>query len=125
MRISDWSSDVCSSDLIGVDHVLRGELGIAAGLSVHVSGVGDVLETGHGVELADEGLRRHGVEEIVELVEVGERLGALGHVDEELLDVGLHLGDQRLGLDRKSAEEVKSVSVRVDLGGLRIIKKKK
>src|SRR3546814_9028342 len=31
MRISDWSSDVCSSDLLGEDQVKRGRVALAVG----------------------------------------------------------------------------------------------
>src|SRR3546814_13005463 len=97
MRISDWSSDVCSSDLAvahleqagesgrGLDHiVVRGLAGVAAMAAVaDRSGVDDP-----GVELP------HGLEGEAEL-------------------------------DRKSVVLGKSGSVRVDLGGRSIIKKKK
>src|SRR3546814_12159404 len=78
MRISDWSSDVCSSDLNGArwPRVLGGRPGRSC----------------------QEGrLWRHAAE----------------------------AGDRRRGQDRKSVVSGKSVSVRVDLGGRRIIKKKK
>src|SRR3546814_20108739 len=81
MRISDWSSDVCSSDLPQLEHRL------------------DIRDVG-GVHrcLADEcrNLR-------VQLA------GEVGEQHEE---------------DRKSVVSGQSVSVRVDLGGRRIIKKK-
>src|SRR3546814_20719422 len=77
MRISDWSSDVCSSDL---------------GL--------------RPARPADRGGRRG-------------RAGAADARD------GRCLGQFALGGDRKSVELGKSVSVRVDLGGRRIIKKTK
>src|SRR3546814_16440977 len=81
MRISDWSSDVCSSDLLLVhygNHV-KAPLGQMVNLLVY----------------------RH------PLIAAGEIAQA----------------DQLLG-DRKSGVEGKSVSVRVDPGGRRILKKK-
>src|SRR3546814_17642677 len=81
MRISDWSSDVCSSDLVA-------HAGVAHGAAQHRAAfriLGDL---------------------------------AVDHV--ELADHRLQLGAR----DRKSVVEGKSVSVRVDLGGRRIIKKK-
>src|SRR3546814_16186904 len=84
MRISDWSSDVCSSDL-----------------ALHLLAEGGVL-AGH---------RAGG----------GDREGVLGprrrNVERQRRDGGQH------GQDRKSVVMGKSVSVRVDLGGRRIIKK--
>src|SRR3546814_15351856 len=93
MRISDWSSDVCSSDLGGrrglqrglVDEVERAE-GAGDG-----AGVADDAGEAAGVDAAD---ARH-----AEALEEGG--------------------------DRKSVVEGKGVSVSVDLGGRRIIKKKK
>src|SRR3546814_20269056 len=81
MRISDWSSDVCSSDLrkIGRHRVERGAL------------VGNVIRA---------------------LGQPGERAGR----DRER---------RPADIDRKSVVSGKSVSVRVDLGGRRIIQKKK
>src|SRR3546814_20361475 len=91
MRISDWSSDVCSSDLL--KHALA----------------------------------KHAIEEenaiYPALRDAGQRDGA-----EELIrehgDVKHYLYDLE-NIDRKSVVLGKSVSVRVDLGGRRIIKKKK
>src|SRR3546814_17367337 len=92
LRISDWSSDVCSSDLLvhraiaigvgaldeGVDLFRALQRGIAAPFGPHLHHPGDLG-----------------------LVELAVALG-----------------------DRKSVVSGKSVSVRVDLGGRRIIKKK-
>src|SRR3546814_17687761 len=90
MRISDWSSDVCSSDLQRVvRHGLRAQRGVLAGRGAG----GRPLR-----RLAGRGLFRR---------------------------VDVQPGDRRQQGDRKSVVEGKSVSVRVDLGGRRIIKKKK
>src|SRR3546814_10935594 len=93
MRISDWSSDVCSSDLQEEDAELR-EIVLADELAA-------------GVLLADgaEGGRR------------GEQADDAVLLDDAPEGAGV-------GRDRKSVVEGKSVSVRVDLGGGRIIKKK-
>src|SRR3546814_17959232 len=80
MRISDWSSDVCSSDLFG-----RRRLGPS------------MVDRG---EPAQPGFTEQ------------------GHVDAESQRAKPGIGD------RKSVVSGKSVSVRVDLGGRRIIKKK-
>src|SRR3546814_11945678 len=83
MRISDWSSDVCSSDLLAV------------------------------VQLEAEPRRRDDRK-------VPARVGRDG------LQVPVHHpGRLPRAEDRKSVVSGKSVSVRVDLGGRRIIKKKK
>src|SRR3546814_12167345 len=99
MRISDWSSDVCSSDLA------------PAGF------VGD----GHGSapdprRIAAQGWRRSG----------GLHLAVAqpGHRMRKALHQRFVVGGDDHGGDRKSVVEGKSVSVRVDLGGRRIIKKK-
>src|SRR3546814_14025517 len=104
MRISDWSSDVCSSDL---------------------------QDERHGRGLADVQADECGaVDEIAH--EIGRHAGtAAGHDVDEI--VGLHREDQpdqerhhdHRPQDRKSVVEGKSVTVRVAHGGRRIIKKKK
>src|SRR3546814_16125554 len=94
MRISDWSSDVCSSDLAGDAHC-DADIGR--------------LERGRVVDAI-----------------AGHRHGhtiALQGLDDAQLVLGIDTRVHRE--DRKSAVEGKSVSVRVDLGGRRIIKKKK
>src|SRR3546814_13694499 len=99
MRISDWSSDVCSSDLL--------------------------RESSEGTEWSG-------------LVDGRQRTaGRQGSHDREKATegriVGFRCPDDREGqdivrisdcLDRKSVVSGKSVSVRVDLGGCRSIKKK-
>src|SRR3546814_11838614 len=100
MRISDWSSDVCSSDLAfgAVDAEIRDMWDLEKEAQAAAF---DAVQPGAPCESVDAAARR-----------VLERAG-LGP-------------DYRLpGLDRKSVVSGKSVSVRVDLGGRRIIKKKK
>src|SRR3546814_13135983 len=103
MRISDWSSDVCSSDLL------------AAQESRNIQQV----------------LLRLAVADALGRVEGETRLGGAsgcpggrprGRTAGRGLSRGLTL---RLGRDRKSVVYGKSVSVRVDLGGRRIIKNKR
>src|SRR3546814_16456827 len=99
MRISDWSSDVCSSDLSAQRH-------------------GNHHHLRHVPRLARlrRGSRRHGLRD--RAADGGDgRCPALAHhaVDGRSVRRG----------DRKSVVEGTSVSVRVDLGGRRIIKKKK
>src|SRR3546814_13987574 len=109
MRISDWSSDVCSSDLAGHQRVERfsdrasGDVAVRQGPMV-----GFVLEGPVAVEL-------HFLEEVGG--RTGLRVVAVGLVERD--------GHARSPCrDRKSGVWAKSVSVRVDLVGRRYIKKK-
>src|SRR3546814_13832427 len=107
MRISDWSSDVCSSDLPVA--LLALEIGVgAAQRSLERLAQPDLTGgyRGNGVGAGDE--------------EVGQRLVAM-HVETEIDAAPLHaIADG--GQDRKGDGEGKSVAVRVDLGGRRCIK---
>src|SRR3546814_18404578 len=106
MRISDWSSDVCSSDLALNDLIeVGGDLALD-GATINVSvptsgsfGPGIYRVFNYGGDLLNDNLG----------------LGALPGGS----DVSVQTSD------RKSVVSGKSVSVRVDLGGRRIIKKKK
>src|SRR3546814_15672084 len=95
MRISDWSSDVCSSNLTAPIKV--------GGLGWPVSGT---LVAGYGAPMPD-GSKSAGVL-------IGAPAGTTVTA----------VADGTVVLDRKSVVEGKSVSVRVDLGGRRIIKTK-
>src|SRR3546814_13780649 len=107
MRISDCSSDVCSSDLHGSRHEAEGEQPDAERLLTR-----EVLQQRRGAQSpggkserrADTGQERTLVGEREAVV----RFGALG---------------ARVRGDRKSVVSGKSVYVGVDLGGRRIIKK--
>src|SRR3546814_15894143 len=92
MRISDWSSDVCSSDLLGQP----GRRG-----------------PGTPVRLRARSRRAAGWRRLQTRPGRGAGGGAV-HLDRS----------GRREQDRKSVVEGKGVSVRVDLGGRRIIKKK-
>src|SRR3546814_10949497 len=98
MRISDWSSDVCSSDLAElVAH--RRTLGLHVG-GVHAQeGLVPADVTTSGADLVDQWL---------DGVALDREADVLGVADDG---------------DRKSVVSGKSVSVRLDLGGRRIIKK--
>src|SRR3546814_20197580 len=104
MRISDWSSDVCSSDLADRAPHLRHQPAVL-GVRVLV-GAGHLLGQPLGVQAP--------------AFAVGGGAG-LGTEPGDVLEL---LRDRDLQ-DRKSVVYGKSVSVRVDLGGRRIIKKKK
>src|SRR3546814_18618120 len=118
MRISDWSSDVCSSDL----RLGRLDLGR----------IDQALVDAYARHLRDDPARRPVI------------VGQLLQVVTDLYHLRDHLPDGGLGFepwagraaarvagyrhvrakDRKSVVEGKRVSVRVALGGRRIIKKK-
>src|SRR3546814_12295431 len=94
MRISDWSSDVCSSDLAS-----RMEAALRAG---RLGSWNLDLLTGR-VDCSPACKANFGLPS----------------------DASFTYGTILRALDRKSVVEGKSVSVRVDLGGRRIMKKKK
>src|SRR3546814_15024118 len=98
MRISDWSSDVCSSDL--VDLTAEQIIGVATAVRGHVQACfnreAELLDA-----LAD------------------------GTLTAEMIEEGWPNEPVSESTDRKSVVSGKSVSVRVDLGGCRIIKTKK
>src|SRR3546814_16853631 len=93
VRISDWSSDVCSSDL----------------LVVRVFAVIQHVDTGLQAGLAAADRPR---------VRIDSATVGMGGIDRHLDFLERHRRD------RKSVVSGKSVSVRVDLGGRRILTKK-
>src|SRR3546814_18488070 len=99
MRISDWSSDVCSSDLNRTALAAAAEKAFELGYHARVLGTEAV-----------------GPAEDLAVYLVKEALDYQGERPACLL-----LGGER---DRKSVVEGKCVSVRVDLGGRRIINQK-
>src|SRR3546814_13350489 len=109
MRISDWSSDVCSSDLrlqpdARPDRAAEGRPAPGAGGARRAPGErAGGARRGRAGEPHEGRIRRHPL----------ARAAHAAHPD------------PGLGLERKSAVWGTSVSVRVDLGGRRIIKKKK
>src|SRR3546814_12268972 len=101
MRISDWSSDVCSSDLAASR--MASLLGETVGETV-----------GYRMRLDNKISARTRIEVVTEGVFARMVLD-----DPDLASISAVL------LDRKSVVLGKSVSVRVDLGGRRLIKTKK
>src|SRR3546814_10994140 len=115
MRISDWSSDVCSSDLAGllgkaVDHAEAeaGAVVLALGGEEGLESLVEDVGRNPGAVVGD---RQH---DVVARHDVEVQGGI----------VGIELLVHRLD-DRKSVVQGKSVSVRVDLGGGRLINKKR
>src|SRR3546814_14141651 len=107
MRISDWSSDVCSSDLQHAQ--LVGDLG--------VGGVDRLVLADDAADLGGEvagALLQHRIVEHLAWLDSECRRSQQQRQDEK-----------QAPQDRKSVVEGKSVSVRVDRGGRRNIKKKK
>src|SRR3546814_17541576 len=92
MRISDWSSDVCSSDLVGVDEARQDER------------VGQMVDSHRLGNAREQRARPAHIEDV-----------SAGEEDQHFLDVGVDQTSDALG---------KSVSVRVDMCGRRLINKK-
>src|SRR3546814_15319775 len=139
MRISDWSSDVCSSDLelfgeifddLAVE-ILAAEEGVAVGrlhLEHAVADFEDRNVEGTAAEVID---RDRLVLRLVEAIgercrgrlvddaqhfEAGDLAGVLGRLTLRVVEIGGD-GDDGLFEDRKGGVEGKSVSVSVDMGG--------
>src|SRR3546814_17234318 len=104
MRISDWSSDVCSSDLAAMGRAVA-ESKRADELRRKAASVGTA-----GISSEDP--------------EAGEKI-ADTVVRLEAKQARMKAANAAIRKDRKSVVEGKSVSVRVDLGGSRSIKTKK
>src|SRR3546814_17726217 len=98
MRISDWSSDVCSSDLIGINDLSKSK----DGDSKELRGVAKIEHDRNEILL-----RKYAA--YARTVMNSEKIG---------------ISADKQSRDRKSVVEGKSVSVGVDLGGRRFIKKK-
>src|SRR3546814_19561168 len=108
MRISDWSSDVCSSDLRPTAK-LRAFLRRFGWIFILASGLGNC----------------DGVADFQQATHQRQRFDAQHmlflHRAQQLASVDFkHMADK----DRQSVAKGQSVSVRVDLGGRRIINKK-
>src|SRR3546814_15019916 len=109
MRISDWSSDVCSSDLPVQQRAER------HGLDVVVAGEAEGHRTQVDLRIDAEKVEKRGQERGQSDLAIGDA-GVFGHEE------GRRAHDRRHE-DRKSVVWGKSVSVRVDLGGRRMNKK--
>src|SRR3546814_12444792 len=116
MRVSDWSSDVCSSDLVDLGAVDDRDRHGAFDLGTLQARTGDLdAVEGGGVG------RGFLVLVLGECDSCAGEGGAGREREQDRITEPVGLPDQ----DRKSVVSGKRVSVRVDLGGRRIIKKKK
>src|SRR3546814_18451685 len=117
MRIRDWSSDVCSSDLPPAQTSKRR----------HHDGVAEHRSTG---------LRHYHMSALTMMLcnfdqydggseQNHERQRGRDNDERAALGAECQIHQGKADIDRKSVGEGKSVSVRVDLGGRRIIKNKK
>src|SRR3546814_14202433 len=106
MRISDWSSDVCSSDLpVRRSRTMNEETNVRrAGSALEADVVRDALALYEPPFTFDHGYIYDAKDRMV--MDAHRRTNEAGHTD------------------RKRVVEGQSVSVRVDLGGRRILKKK-
>src|SRR3546814_6901125 len=104
MRISDWSSDVCSSDLSEFILTAQGPVLV----EINYRSIGDGREF-----LLDRLLPQGWFDRIVAL-----------HLGDNLIDAQPAQAEATVHYDRKSAVKGKSVSVRLSSGGRRSIKKK-
>src|SRR3546814_17237411 len=105
MRISDWSSDVCSSDLVRAG-------GLRGAVERYAKALDAIRQT-----------RAQGIDPMPHQREALDR--ARDALDAIRPQGSTDLNSAFRNEDRKSVVEGTSVSVRVDLGGRRIIKKKK
>src|SRR3546814_18694861 len=140
MRISDWSSDVCSSDL-------RAVVWFGNGGSTYTGGIRDIAKIRAALEAVNREIplslsvvsnRRDVYREVVngwsvptQYVEWNLKSSAriIAEHDVAVIPVVSNpytvcTTNNRLVLDRKSARAGKRVSVRVDPGGCRKLKKK-
>src|SRR3546814_16558502 len=114
MRISDWSSDVCSSDLqvpafVALVHCRK-----------HTADAAPDFENA-GIPGLAQSIERPCILDVFQPVESLERESSKLPEHERVIERAPVFGLS----DRKSVVWGKSVSVRVDLGGRRIIKKKR
>src|SRR3546814_11910634 len=119
MRISDWSSDVCSSDLRHprLAHCRSPGCARVRYIGDRNTGLTDLLEN----LLAD-----HRLEHAAAISGLNVMNGDPGIIECAKDGLGAKRSRRSVGIaDRKSVVSGKSVSVRVDLGGRSIIKKKK
>src|SRR3546814_13379969 len=108
MRISDWSSDVCSSDLVD-----------DGGLPEQAFDGRQWRLGAHQRALAFQAFQQRG------FFAADIRAGGATDLEIEAAAAAAYVGAQPTGLDRKSVVGGKRVTVRLSLGGCRISKKHK
>src|SRR3546814_20226363 len=122
MRISDWSSDVCSSDLAGfpIDNKPTGDTFPVLN-NVGRFWISDIDQPRANIADSEQQLRWHRGRDllIVRIAQTRREFQIVGRLPVDLAECGIGLRD------RQSVGEGKSVSVRVERGGRRIMKKKK
>src|SRR3546814_15607349 len=144
MRISDWSSDVCSSDLPPLDSMRRAGRGYASGDFVRLGFGAAMLVIGPGQERFPPAVAHQRSTEPV----TGGIVGIVDafplpctkplHLSSDLMQIAVEpiLRPDRIllgttfpgrhhGVDRKSVVEGRRVAVRVDTCGRRLINKKR
>src|SRR3546814_13840894 len=106
MRISDWSSDVCSSDLKAASAKAASAKAVGGRVLIFDTTLRDG-EQSPGCSM--------NLEEKLQVAQILEEMGV------DVIEAGFPIASQ----DRKSVGEGKSVSDSVELGGRRIVKKKR
>src|SRR3546814_15659706 len=122
MRISDWSSDVCSSDLF--DKLRANGLGGQAGNPAHIGQQRRRnIDAAVGLLVVFEDRHQRSPDREPRAV---ERMDELIALDVFTAEARVHAARLEIAaVDRKSVVSGQSVSVRVALGGRRLVKKKK
>src|SRR3546814_15670484 len=110
MRISDWSSDVCSSDLTLDLYAAKARAAFVKAAGLELGEAEDVLKHDLGRVLLK-----------LEECQEAEIAAALAPEDRAAMSAA----ERAEAIDRKSVVEGKGVSVRGELGGRRSLKKKK
>src|SRR3546814_14757451 len=119
MRISDWSSDVCSSDLGRLEATRDRPSPPARAL------MPDPRRPCAISQQSSPRLRSGGRARLRGVMSMAQFQILCPHSEAEWRPITIEFIFAPNGEDRKSVGKGKSVSVRVDLGGRRIIKKKK
>src|SRR3546814_20388752 len=123
MRISDWSSDVCSSDLLFCHIRVGAGVGCCHVQRWHVHTVPKQVDGFIKVLLAERVQFGAGFGIVQKHLCIPEdRKGYQGPIDLVVAWIGYKFYQLVTGEDRKSVVSGKSVSVRVDVGGRSCIK---
>src|SRR3546814_13704308 len=133
MRISDWSSDVCSSDLVPRNVVITGAASVTS-VTFTITGTDvfgdDLVETITGPTGATAASGKKAFKTVTAIAVSATTTAAVTVGTGDVLGLQVYLPSSGAVLkelqdgDRKSVGEGKRVSVRVDLGGRRSIRKK-